>query len=194
MNTLRIFKPFRPFIVTQHWGNPNPKYADHFNDSSFKRHNGLDATPTKDVYGSKYPVYCPVEGFTVHRVRYAPQGGGHEIWLVSKEKLTIGDKVCNAYIVLCHADRILVEPGYKPALGELIMMGDNTGFSTGLHTHIGLYRVDYDGKKITYLDQNDATNSYDPQLHLSPQFAVDLADFSTLVRSGLRLMKYYVGL
>jgi murein DD-endopeptidase MepM/ murein hydrolase activator NlpD len=39
------------------------------------------------------------------------------------------------------------------------MIGDNTGFSTGPHTHLGLYRLDDNKNK---LDQNEATGSYNP--------------------------------
>jgi murein DD-endopeptidase MepM/ murein hydrolase activator NlpD len=61
----------------------------------------------------------------------------------------------------CHAKKILVNVGYEPALGEIIMIANNTGFSTGPHTHMGLYRLTDRKQK---LDTNEATGSFDPSL------------------------------
>lgn len=197
---MKLYYPFKPYFITQHWGNPNPIYSGQFNDPTFKLHNGLDATTSvanpDGSYGkpTTWPVYCPVENFKVLSVDYAPQGGGNEIWLISKEKVQMGDKLCYALIALCHADKILVQAGYEPALGELIMEADNTGFSTGRHTHMGLYRVDYNGTWFTKLDTNEATGSYNPELFFTGEFAVDKASVGTLVKSGLRHYQYLLGL
>jgi len=186
MNLLKIYKPIRPFAVTQNWNNPNPSYADAgFN---FTKHNGVDFH--NGTNQKKFLVWCPVEDFTVVLVRYMPNGGGHEIWMMSNEKLNVGGIECHAYIVMCHGDRILVPAGYKPKLGELIMIGDNTGFSTGPHVHFGLYRVGWDGRYIEWLDQNDASGSYDPMLYMQREFAVDKADTATLIKSGFRYLDY----
>lgn len=189
---LKIHYPFKPFIITQHWGNPNPAYQV----LGFKDHNGVDARPwyTNEQLRNYYPVYCPVKGFVVDKVQYRPQGGGNEIWLVSKDTLQIGGEMCRAYIVLCHADKILVAVGDEPALGELLMIGDNTGFSTGTHTHIGLYRVVPNGASWSYLDQNDATGSYDPEPFFTGKFAIDLAEIKTLIKSNWLFYKYLLGL
>jgi hypothetical protein len=54
---------------------------------------------------SKYPVYCPVEGFTVFKVDYQPSGGGNEMWLISDEPLQIGDKLSPLHPALpCQTD------------------------------------------------------------------------------------------
>lgn len=194
-NTLKIYKPFHYLNVVQTWNNPNPIYGQF----GFTHHNGLDLTcgyaNQKEVYApKKWPVYCPVEGFTVQLVRYMPNGGGNEMWLVSDQKVQIGDKLCNAYLVMAHADKILVPVGYKPKLGELLMIADNTGFSTGPHTHLGLYRTNYDGIRFTYLDQNDANGSYNPQEFFTEEFAVDKADLPTLIKSNMRYYQYKIGL
>lgn len=141
---------------------------------------------------TEYPVYCPVEGFTVKKVDFAPQGGGNELWLISDQPLRMFERECYAYMPLCHAKKILVPAGYKPALGELLMIADNTGFSTGLHTHMGLYRVEYTNATIHELDQNDAEGSFDPSLFFTGSFAVDQASYATLLKSELRYFKYVV--
>ncbi len=191
---LKIYYPFKPFLVTQPWGTPNPAYAEQFNDPSFKLHNGIDAkagiTDWQGKLKTDYPVYCPVEGFKVVKVDYQPNGGGNEIWLRSKEKVQMFDLECYCLLILLHAKKVLVPVGYEPALGELLMIADNTGFSTGLHTHLGVYRLDDNGAKI---DTNEANGSFDPALFFTNEYAIDVASLSTLVTSGLRLARYYIG-
>lgn len=188
---LKLHYPFKPFVVTQKWGNPNPQYADHFNDPSFKLHNGIDAVAVYDnKKASKWPVYCPADGFRVLQVDYAPQGGGNEVWLISKEPLEMFEKTCHALLAFCHADKVLVKAGDEPKAGELLMVSDNTGFSTGEHTHIGLYRVDYNGTWFTKLDQNEATGSFDPSLFWSGLYAVDQADTPTAIKNAFRYYQY----
>jgi hypothetical protein len=195
MNTLQITFPFKPFNVTQKWGTSNPAYAAQFNDPAFKLHNGIDANVgTFDPIGnvvSEYPVYCPVENFRVVNIDYAPQGGGNEITLMSKDKLQMFDLQCSARIIMCHAKQILVKIGDEPALGELLMIADNTGFSTGIHTHMGLYRTNELGQKI---DSNEATGSFDPSLFFTNTVAVDEASYTTLIKSNWRYYRYRLGL
>lgn len=195
--SLKIYFPFKPYNVTQKWGNPNGAYAAQFNDPNFKRHNGIDANVGKfDWQGkvvSEYPVYCPVDGFTVKKVDFAPQGGGNELWLISNTPIQMGDKLCYAYMPLCHAKTILVKAGDQPALGQLLMIADNTGFSTGIHTHMGLYRVEYTNATIHLLDQNDAEGSYDPSAFFTGLFAIDQASLGTLLKNNLRYYQYLLG-
>jgi hypothetical protein len=87
----------------------------------------------------------------------------------------------------------LVPEGYKPALGELIMIADNTGFSTGIHTHLGLYRVNHIQRMIQKLDTNDAEGSSDPSLFFTDRYAVNEAELGTLIKSNLRYYGYRLG-
>lgn len=195
MNEFEIFYPFKPFVITQHWGNSNPAYATQFGNPNFKLHNGTDANvgKTGDIkYQTQFPVYCPVRGFRVHQVRYYPEGGGNEVWLISKEKYHIFEKECHVLLVLAHAKKVLVQAGDEPELGELLMIANNTGFSTGPHTHFGMYRVNYDGKTYSTLDENEANNSFSPELFFSGEYAVDRATTATLIKSGLRLAGFYL--
>lgn len=189
---LKISYPFKPYVVTQKWNNPNPAYeAAGF---PFKNHNGIDATVGGNP-ASEWPVYCPVEGFTVKKVDYAPQGGGNEVWMISNAPITMGDRDnLYAYLVLCHAKKIFIKPGDTPKLGELLMIADNTGFSTGPHTHMGLYRVNYDGRTIEYNDVNDANGSYDPSVFFTGEFAIDKAELTTLINNNWMYYQYVLGL
>lgn len=169
----------------------NAAYSQQFDDPNFKRHNGIDATNYGNAqYGQNWPVYCPVEGFTVENVRWDPTGGGNELWLISNGKVLIGGMACYARLILCHGKKILVKPGDEPALGELLMIANNTGFSTGPHTHMGLYRLDDKKHKI---DTNEATGSFDPSLCFSNSYAIDEAEEPILEKNGVRLEQYYRG-
>ncbi|HEY5235540.1 MAG TPA: hypothetical protein VIJ14_05135 [Rhabdochlamydiaceae bacterium] len=184
MNTLKIYWPFKPYIITQAWGVKNDDYLP----LGFDHHNGIDA-----INGSnrtKWPVYCPVDGFKVTEVAFYPKGGGKQIGMVSKQKLQIGDKLCFVSIILCHADKVLVPVGYEPVLGEMITVADNTGFSTGAHTHMGMYRLNDD---LSKMDSNDETGSYDPSLCFANAFAVDQASLATLIKSDWRYYQYVLG-
>lgn len=191
---LQIHYPHRPYLISQKWGNPNPAYASQFNDTNFKLHNGIDSNIGKknslgDIV-TEYPVWCPVEGFRVSSVRYEPNGGGNELWLKSLNKLEINGRECYASIGLCHAKKIFVKAGDTPKLGELLMIADSTGFSTGLHTHMGLYRLDDSGRKM---DVNEATGSSDPAPFFTGAFAVDKSTAQTLAISIGRYFRYIMG-
>lgn len=186
---LKIHYPFKPFYVSQPWGTPNPAYADHFNDPKFKLHNGIDAINLTKKTG--WLVSCPVEGFHVAGVYFEANGGGNELWLESDEPVQMFDQTCYARIFLCHAEKVLVPVGYKPKVGELLMIADSTGFSTGPHTHMGLYRITANGAKV---DVNEATGSFDPSLFFTNEYAVDKATAQTLLISGMRYFRYLCGL
>lgn len=189
---LLIDFPFKPFIVTQQWGNPSDAYSTQFNDPNFTRHNGVDANVGRSgdiAYQTTFPVYCPVENFRVESVTWDPKGGGNQLTLFSMDPVIIGGKQCYARIFLCHGKKILVKENDVVQRGQLLMIGDNTGFSTGPHTHIGLYRTDASGNK---LDKNGATGSYNPALCFSGEFAIDQAGVPLLISNGMRLAKYYL--
>lgn len=196
---LKIFYAHKPFVITQRWGNPNPIYkAAGF---SFSQHNGTDSiTGTKNINGSDdnhFPVYCPVENFTVYQVDYASAGGGHELWLLSNAPLQMNDKVRYAYMPLCHGKKILVKAGDQPKLGQLLMISDSTGFSTGQHLHEGLYRVQWDGRSFIHDatdDQNDAGGSYDPAQFFTGEYAIDKAALSTLIANNFLYFTYLMGM
>lgn len=193
-----IHYPIKPFNTTQKWGVLNPAYATQFNDPTFTEHNGYDfntgyVDATTNYTPTEWPIYCPVDGFSVYQVDYAPQGGGNEIWLVSKEQMQIDDKLCWVFLVLCHGKKILVPVGYEPSVGDLLMIADSTGFSTGPHTHMGMYRSSTNSW-LTKIDQNVATGSYNPEPFFSGKYAADLASVGTLTANAFRYYKYKIGL
>ena len=175
-------------FTTQGWGVENDAYEQF----GFTRHNGLDiCTLETPSYGLKPPIYAPTAGLKVIRVQYKPKGGGQELWMITKEPQWVQGALVYVLHVFFHNDKVLVPVGYEPALGELVCVGDNTGFSTGPHLHWGTYRTDSLGTKI---DVNEANGSFDPRPFLSEKHAIDQATLPTLIRSNLRYYKYKVGL
>lgn len=196
---LKLWYPFKKYFVTQKWGNApkNPDGTYVYQQFGFTEHNGIDAIALTNQYDpdhTTWPIYCPAENMRVHSVEHWPNGGGNMLFLISKSPVQMFERTCYVWMVFMHCKQILVDPGYEPALGELLAIADNTGFSTGPHTHFGIYRVDYDGTNITQIDKNDAENSFDPSLFWTGAYAVDQADIPTLVKSNLRYYKYKVGL
>jgi len=193
---LKLYYPHKPYIVTQTWGNPNSAYSTQFGDPNFTLHNGVDSVAVypdaTGAYkrGTHWPLYCPGNGFRVLQVDFAPKGGGNEVWLISKEKVQMDDKECHALFVMCHADEIFVKAGDEPVVGQILGVSDNTGFSTGEHTHCGLYRVDYNGTWFTKLDTNNATGSYNPASFYTGMYAIDQADTKTAIKNAFRFYQY----
>lgn len=182
---LKLWYPYKRYFVTQGWGNPNSAYEQF----GFKLHNGIDAiatTNSNDPDHTTWPLYCPAENMVVQSIQNYPNGGGNMLFLMSKDKVRMFEQECYVWMVFMHCKKILVPIGYQPALGELVAIADNTGFSTGPHTHFGIYRVGYDGVNITYIDKNDAENSFDPSLFWTGGYAIDQATLGTLIKSNLR--------
>lgn len=178
---LKIWFPFKPYKITQKWGVYNADYLP----LGFSLHNGIDANLGTNQ--RTWPVYCPVEGFRITENAFYPTGGGNQLGMVSKQKYQVGDKFCYVSIILCHAEKVLVPVGYEPALGELLTIADNTGFSTGPHTHMGMYRLD---DNLNKLDTNGAIGSYDPVLCFAGDFAINKASLATLIRGNWRYYQY----
>jgi hypothetical protein len=133
-------------------------------DRNWELHNGIDAlTIAPGEYGRRWPVYCPVEGFVVESINFVPNGGGHEVSLISKNPLKVFEEECYMRLFFCHAHKVLVTKSMELAVGEVFMIANNTGFSTGPHTHVGMYRLN---KKMKFIDSNKARHSFNPSIFL----------------------------
>lgn len=188
---MKLHRPFRPWYVSQKWGVANPFYEQF----GFSRHNGLDVVPLKTtppyINLKTWPIYCPEDGFYVFGVYYSPNGAGHELVLASKKELDLPTGKGHLHISFMHNEKILVPPGYEPKKGELLCIGDNSGASTGPHSHIGGYRKDNKGRK---LDENDSNGSFNIEPLFLQTYAADQATLPTLLKSNLRYYSYKAGL
>lgn len=156
---LELFYPVRPHKVNQVWGG----YSDIYKQFGFSRHNGEDLNL---VNGQKIsaPFDCEViRTGTVENGKWQPKGGGIFVGLLSKNTYDFDDgKQAKVLVDFLHCKEILVQEGQTVSVGDVIALGDNTGFSTGPHTHFQCRRVVWDGRTLLNVDVNDANGSFDP--------------------------------
>lgn len=161
---LEIFKPTKPWIVNQNWGIPNPIYKKF----GFSLHNGIDIR-----LGNGALVYAPFDCVVV-KIGYQPDGGGLYVGLISANTYEFEDgKNCHVLVDALHLKTAKVQAGNKLGVGDIVAIADNTGFSTGPHTHYQFRRVSWFDGQIQEIDKNEANNSFDPLPYLSKLYAVD---------------------
>ena len=168
MASLRLRLPAIPFVITQDWGVPNPAYLRF----GFSRHNGVDIRLGKDA-----KLFSPHEG-TICTVGWQPHGAGLYIQIRSDQEYDFPERKLRVMTTLMHLSTVNVSVGDKVKPGDLVAIADNTGFSTGPHTHWALTRQYLDGGRFIAFDQNDANNTVDPMPYVSIpkgyQFTKDL--------------------
>lgn len=161
---LWYFADVRPWLLNQAWGIYNPAYARF----GFDHHNGIDIPIASDQR-----VFCPVRAH-VTNIDYFPDGGGNQIELVTTEKWNVGGVDCYVLIVFMHNKEILAKLGDVCEVGTEITIPNNTGFSTGPHTHFGCYRLNDD---MSWMDDNKTTDgasgSFDPMPYFNGKYASD---------------------
>jgi hypothetical protein len=118
--------PVKKVYITQPWG-VNKKTYQRF---GLLGHNGVDYR-TFDENGnwaSTCKVYAPHSGEVLEALN---DKNGYGLYL-KLENSKFGS-------ILGHNKRLLVKKGDKVKEGQLVAIGDNTGWSTGPHVHWGLY-------------------------------------------------------
>lgn len=173
---LQLHFPAKPYKLNQPWGVYNPEVYSRF---GFTSHNGVDI-----ALGYDKTVRAPFEG-TVIRIGNQPNGGGIFVGLLSEE-YEFADTNARVLADFLHMQSLSVTEGQKVKVGDVLGIADNTGFSTGPHTHIQFRRVNWDGTTATTIDKNDANNSFDPTPFWNGMYAQDVNVDS--------LLTYYVSL
>lgn len=157
-----FWAPAKPLFITQAWGIKNPSY----NQFGFSRHNGTDI-----AVGSDKKLYWPVENCQVYDTAWGDATG----WRIKANTLDTYEfpdgKHGRINIILMHLDhKSPVAEGTVINVGDFCGVPDNTGFSTGPHTHVMGRRIDSTG---ALLDANDADNSFDLMEYWNGFYAVD---------------------
>ncbi len=166
MNRLELFYPAKPFYQTQAWGIYNPAYSQF----AFDLHNGVDFLPATD---SK--LYMPVKAKLVEK-DYIPNGSGNFVRFKTTEKWNIEGVDCYLGFVMMHLKYLPDYPvGTVLDLGDLVGTANNTGFSTGPHTHFAPYRLgDNDERLDTSPTALRANQTFNPEPYWNGRYAVSM--------------------
>jgi murein DD-endopeptidase MepM/ murein hydrolase activator NlpD len=172
--------PVKPWVQTQAWGIYNTAYQRF----GFTRHNGNDV-----LLGADKLIRSPFAGTVIRPSTkenglWQPNGGGVFLSVLSDELFLFDDgKTAHVFADFLHCDRLIQPEGEKVLTGTVLAVADNTGFSTGPHTHVqlrrcsvvpgGQYIVDGNNVHLEWLDQNEANNSFDPTPYFSKTYAAD---------------------
>lgn len=182
MEQLQLYYPVRPFVVNQKWGVYRPEVYKQFH---FTNHNGIDLAL---VNGQK--IFTPVVSVVV-RTGWEPKGAGNYMVLRSVSDFIFPDGiVAHVEITFMHMQEIYVVGGQGMFVGEVLGLGDNTGYSTGSHTHMRCRRIKLQGAVWVVVDKNDAQNSFDQQPFWNKIYADTIVPpfhhaFNTTVKFGM---------
>lgn len=178
-----LYYPTKPWILTQGWGILNPSY----NQFGFTRHNGQDSLPGADKLN-----HCPVRA-KVEETGYNDAAGNY-VRLVSTDMHMVGGVKCYVGMMFMHHEKILCVRGQILEIGEVMGIPDNTGFSTGAHTHGSYYRLSQPQNAPQYrLDQDTATNNtFDPYPYQTGVCAQDVGTYIGLLSKLVQLLQQAV--
>lgn len=198
------YLPIKPFILTQGWATYNPAVYSQF---GYSNHNGIDA---KIVPGAL--INAPYDG-TIIRTGNQPTGGGLFCGLLSSAPFDFPAFSCatpdgkivsfpaaTCYVLMdfLHQDRLVVGEGQQVKAGDVIGIQDNTGFSTGPHTHVQprreylkaivnnkpdvqpSYRI-LGNNYLVDVDTNAANNSFDPTQFWNGMYAADISSLDAVL-------------
>lgn len=176
-----FYYPIKPYQLNQGWGVKNPIYEQF----GFSAHNGIDY-----AIGIGKLVCAPFAG-TIYQTGNQPNGGGIYFGFLSDDTFTFPDGVkARVLMDFLHLEKIIGKVGVPYGVGDELAIQDNTGFSTGPHTHIQPRRVRYDGKRLTFIDKNDANGSFDPTPYWNGKYSLD--ERITLLKTTIELLKKVV--
>jgi murein DD-endopeptidase MepM/ murein hydrolase activator NlpD len=185
MSKLELWYPCKPFNVTQAWGIKNLSYSG----MGFTRHNGVDFVRN---FGEKtWPLYSPL------KIRITDVGenqfNGRYVRFISVDKWDVLGTNCFVGGVIMHMESQVVSVGEVCEVGTYLGVADNTGNSTGPHTHLSLYRLQADilneNKISNRLDLDTETNNtFDPSPYWTKYYAEDYKKVMGIFGSIIKLL------
>lgn len=179
----RLYYHATPYVVTQAWGIKNPSYEQF----GYSRHNGEDCR-----IGDDNKLWWPLELCEVYDTSYGQYTGWRIKANSTKEYLFPDGKRAYINVIMMHMDsQSPLKVGQIVDVGDYVGVPDNTGFSTGPHTHVMFRRVDKYGN---LMDKNDADNSFDPHPFWTGFNARDAKSLVAKLTSLISILKSVVGL
>lgn len=182
---LELYYPAKPFYVTQDWGVYNTAYTQF----GFDHHNGVDFELEPDSL-----LHAP-QRLLVTEVGYVPNGAGNFVRFILTDKWEVLGTECWVGGIVMHMKEQQVKVGQICEIGEVLGIADNTGFSTGPHTHLSLYRL----KNNLIRPENTVDNildtdshyghTFNPALFFNGKYAVDNLPASDLTPEDEKLVE-----
>lgn len=126
---LELFFPAKPYQITQAFGIANPSYLQF----GFSKHNGIDFAVDADGI-----VRAMCDG-VVYETGY--NSGAGNFVRYKTETVEAEGRTGIVGFMYMHAKEVLVKKGQVIKAGDALIVADNTGFSTGPHTHISAYFI-----------------------------------------------------
>lgn len=174
MSKLELYFPAKPYRITQAFGILNPSY----NQFGFSRHNGIDFAVDTDKI---VRAMCDGEVYDVGFNNGAGNYVRYKTGLVEAE-----GKTGNVGFMYMHAEKCLVKKGDIVKAGDPIIIADNTGFSTGPHTHISAYFVNELNEKLPLNPETD--HCFDFSKYYNGYFADDSQKVLTIFKQIINLL------
>lgn len=170
MTNLELFYPAKPYNITQAFGIKNPSYEQF----GFSKHNGIDFAVDTDGI-----VRAMCDG-VVYEVGSNPDAGNFVRYKTRTPVFAEGKKGTVAFMYM-HAKNQLVQVGDLITAGDALIVADNTGFSTGPHTHISAYFVNDSNVK---LDGDPSVNScFDHSKYFNGFYSDDVGKVTVILKS-----------
>lgn len=195
--------PIKPWIVTREWGVYDPIYAQF----GFKFHNGTDVALESDKLVRAPFAGTIIRAGTKENGQWQPNGGGIYCGLLSDEEYLFDDSK-TAFVLMdeLHDEKLLVSEGQHVIAGQPLAIGDNTGASTGNHTHFQLrretkipapvgasnsYRFLSDSFLLQDVDKNEMNNSFDPTPYYTGTYVIDdaVSGIQKILNSIMNILK-----
>lgn len=175
---LELCFPTKPYKINQVWGVRD----DFYKQFGFSQHNGVDIRNFGKLFAELDCEY--------YRTLWQPNGGGLTLGVLSTNTYQFPDgKEARVLIDYLHLSKIILQPGKKAGVGDLIAIPGNTGVTTGPHCHIQYRRVKVKDGKVVELDKNQANNSFDPEPYRNGWFSVDFKDIKEQLTYWQKFLK-----
>lgn len=166
MNRFEWYLPTRPWKINQAYGIFNPIYQQFAKPGRiFNQHNGVD-----DGVVTGTPILAPFD-WVYKNHGNQPNGGGIFVSILSKNKYRFDDgKEAFVLVDILHCKSITIfnNGQLSGVVGDTLAISNNTGFSTGPHTHFQFRRVN---ENFEVIDYNNANDSFDPMPYSSNTYA-----------------------
>lgn len=159
MSRLELWYPQKPYVVTQAWGIANPSYLQF----GFSKHNGIDYGPWMTA-SLRTPIKMEVTeiGFN--------NGAGNFLKAVTTDKWLVEGQEAYVGLFFMHNKEITVPVGRVLQIGEIFAIPDNTGFSTGTHSHLSCFML-ADDKKTRIGGEADTNYTFDHSKYFTGYYA-----------------------